>query len=271
MRVPQILKVKDTCSYVAVAFACASLGQDFIDMLDRASKYVTGNPALGFAHRLIATTLLELIQSPTPMSVHAFREAAKCHEDSTGTHPRDVMLKVLQALKRDDQKRFTVMIDWAFMCPHCGRHQSLNPASRRPFFDYHRQDYNYTEPWADVCGMPFEAFGIARNVRAPPREDTCKCGKLPRSTHQDGTLDVKEKLMHSHPDRKPQEPQFVVVFYVCPPAIVKKGVKRVDKKALNRMKVRAEHWQRYGVEFKMSFSLYIGPTAPQAAIRSVPR
>ncbi|KAH7707540.1 hypothetical protein AAVH_25227 [Aphelenchoides avenae] len=258
MRVPQILKVKDTCSYVAVGFACGSLGQDFIDMLDRASKYVTGNPALGAANRLIAETLLTLIRSPTPVRVHAFREAAKVDEGSDGAHPRDVLLKVLQALKRKDQKRFSVMIDLAFVCPHCGRHESTTRSVPRPFFDYHRQDYDYTEPWVDVCGRPFDGLGTARNTRGPPREDRCrKCKEPLRSTRQDETLDVKEKLQRPHRPGTPEEPQYVVVFYECPPAIVKNGVRMADVDKLKDMKacylalVRPHLEQRFGA-FRVS-------------------
>lgn len=241
MRVPQILKVKDTCVYVTVGLAGGSLGPDFIGMLRRASAYAMGNPNLSAASRLIATTLLELLLSPVPLSIRAFYDAAKSDDAQGGANTLRVLQKVLQALKPEDRKRFTVQPDWAIVCPRCRRHQSLTNAAPQLYFDCHRADYDYTAPWADVCGLPFETLGPAF-ARAPPRTDRCwnaDCNELLRSSLPDGTLDVKEKPRRIRIGT-PQEPQYLVVHYACPPAIVgANGAKRVDVAAMKRM--RASH------------------------------
>lgn len=248
MRVPQILKVTDTCVYVTVGYAGGSLGEDFIGMLDRASEYVTGNPDLSAANRLIASTWLELIRSPTPVSVRAFYEAVRSDDGTRGgANTLRVLLRVLQVLKQEDRERFSVMPDWASVCPNrdCRRHVSTTNAPPQLFFDYHRADYDYTAPWVDVCGRPYEDFGPAI-AKGSPREGICKGCKEPlRSTSPDGKLELKEKLLHPLGIGSPEKPRYVNVHYACPPEIVDEtGAKRPDVAALNRMKASFWAFQR---------------------------
>lgn len=122
MTIPQIMKVKGSCSYVMVGLGWRSLGPDGIDMLRRASVYNIGNPALIAGKQQVAGSLLELLVSTVPTSVSAFCDAVSAKKrGNTGTDPLDVLVKVLASLVPADRKRFTVLTDRAFVCPHCGR------------------------------------------------------------------------------------------------------------------------------------------------------
>lgn len=121
------------------------------------------------------------------------------------------------------------------------QHESTAAPSpkRQLFFDYFRRKYDYTQPWEDMCGLPFDDFGPSLEL-APGQDAKCKnpeCKQVLRSlARQDGKLELKEKLQRPELPGEPEKPQYVVVNYRRPPGIVKDGELMVNRRAHRRMK-----------------------------------
>lgn len=122
------------------------------------------------------------------------------------------------------------------------QHESTAAAhpKRQLFFNYYRRDYDYTQPWAEMCGLPLEGFGPTE--MAQPQKGRCKnraCAGVLRSDRPDGKLELKEKIRHPLRPGTPEKPQYVVVNFRCPPEIPEDGKLKVNVAAFRNM--RASH------------------------------
>ncbi|KAH7701697.1 hypothetical protein AAVH_31165, partial [Aphelenchoides avenae] len=122
-------------------------------------------------------------------------------------------------------------------------HQLIPQPVTSTFFYWHRADLDYTRPWTEDVGLPFEVFGPSYR-KTPPRRDSCERCKQPFEGRQ---LVVKEKLRRPTHPGTPDRPQYLIVHYSGPPEIeLGNGKTKMNKAAWRNQRVRPIMEQRFG-------------------------